>query len=64
MKGKDGGHRQRSVEEIWLTKLLSEFLYNVVMDWMAHPHPATPHQQSDCFKWQNQQSIQKHDTTT
>lgn len=32
MKGKDGGHRQRSVEEIWLTKLLSEFLYNVVMD--------------------------------
>lgn len=32
MKGKDGGHRQRLVEETWLTKLLSEFLYNVVMD--------------------------------
>lgn len=40
MKNESGEYRQRWVERTWLTKLLSEFWYNMVIDWAAHPHPA------------------------
>lgn len=65
MKDKDGEHRQRWAEETRLTKLFGFSLMWLLVEWpiLSLPLLICPHR-SDCFKRQNQQSIQKHDTTT